>query len=40
MLVDGGKGQLTSTNEILNHSKFKDIQIASIAKQKRRDFYA
>ena len=38
MLVDGGKGQLTSTNEILNHSKFKDIQIASIAKQKEEIF--
>ena len=38
MLVDGGKGQLTSTNEILNQSKFKNIQIASIAKQKEEIF--
>ena len=38
MLVDGGKGQLTSTNEILNQSKFKEIQIASIAKQREEIF--
>ena len=38
MLVDGGKGQLNATYEILNQSKFKDIKIASIAKQREEIF--
>jgi len=38
MLVDGGKGQLNATNEILKQSIFKDIKIASIAKQKEEIF--
>ena len=38
MLVDGGKGQLSSTYEILNQSKFKKIKIASIAKQREEIF--
>ncbi len=38
MLVDGGKGQLTATYQELKKSKFKNIQIASIAKQREEIF--
>ena len=36
MLVDGGKGQLTTTN--IKQSIFKDIKIASIANKKKNFF--
>ncbi|MBO7527510.1 MAG: excinuclease ABC subunit UvrC [Clostridia bacterium] len=33
LIIDGGKGQLSSTFEILNNSNHKDIAIISLAKQ-------
>ena len=38
MLVDGGKGQLSATLEELKKTKYKNIQLASIAKQKEEIF--
>lgn len=32
-IIDGGKGQLSATNEILSNSKYSDIYIASLAKR-------
>ena len=38
MLIDGGKGQLSVTHEVLISNGYKDIEIASIAKQKEEIF--
>ena len=38
MLVDGGKGQLSATLNELKKTKYKNIQLASIAKQKEEIF--
>ena len=38
MLIDGGKGQLSVTHEVLISSGYKEIEIASIAKQKEEIF--
>ena len=38
MLIDGGKGQLSVTHEVLISNGYKDIEIASIAKQKEEVF--
>ncbi len=32
-IIDGGKGQLSATNEILQSSRYKDISIVSLAKR-------
>lgn len=33
LVIDGGKGQLSATHEVLSASKFKDIKIISLAKR-------
>ena len=38
MLIDGGKGQLSVTHEVLISNGYKEIEIASIAKQKEEIF--
>lgn len=33
LIIDGGKGQLSATNQVLQNSRFKDIKIISLAKK-------